>query len=136
MGRTAVQILEDIKKATQEQKLLLEALERSTAIKKLWPEAFDHIGVTSSLVGNFTRPRELELKIKNEKEQKIFLLSECPQVLIKYHIGLLVKSLDGAQMTAFRMAVRRDGLPGMKGTRHDRALCLRLYGVPAERFDW
>jgi len=65
-------------------------LERSLAIRQIWPEAFQKGNVYCSFIGEM-KDGNLQLKIKNETETKTFNLEDVPWVILRHHIRLEIE---------------------------------------------
>lgn len=77
----------EIKKLEKKKDKLLEELERSVAIKMMWPEAFDRGSVRARIEGNqHGHPSNTKFLITNgEGICREFPITEVPAVLILFH---------------------------------------------------
>jgi len=71
-----------LREQMQQQAALLNDLERSLAIEKLWPGAFDH-GPVSSVISEPLMPtRSGIFRVRNGAgEERVFLLNDVPAIL-------------------------------------------------------
>jgi len=71
--------------------ITLGKLRRSTAIRKLWPDAFKYGKINSWVGGDIYKPATLILVIENGAGKSIdILLKNAPKVLRDYHVGILM----------------------------------------------
>lgn len=72
---------------------LTEELEKSLAIKELWPDAFKHGEVTSTLLGKSGKDNDQFVVISNLKESITCSLKDFPYLLLEH---LLTNRIDSA----------------------------------------
>lgn len=83
------QKMQKIKELHKKKSDLFDKLERSLAMQKIWPEAFDHGSIKSHVEGSLNYPKEIKLVIVNGTgERREILLKDAPRVIRDVHVPL------------------------------------------------
>lgn len=83
------QKMQKIKELHKKKGDLFDQLERSLAMKKIWPEVFDHGRIKSHVDGSLNYPKEMKLVIVNGAgEERKILLKDAPRVIRDFHVNM------------------------------------------------